>query len=80
MCGCKRFNITGGVPQGCMLSPRLFFSILHWAMREWEAEVGKTGFNLMDGSPNLLDLRFADDILVFGRSRVEGWYSFGCAG
>ena len=25
----------------------------------------------MDGGPNLLDLRFADDILVFARSHVE---------
>ena len=28
------------------------------------------GFNLMDGGPNLLDLRFAD-ILIFAQSRVE---------
>ena len=39
--------------------------------REWRAEVGNVGFDLMDGGPNLFDLRFADDILVFGRSRVE---------
>ena len=71
VCGCRRFNITGGVPQGRMVSPRLFFSMLHWAMREWKAEVGNTGFNLMDGSPNLLDLRLADNILVFGQSLVE---------
>ena len=25
----------------------------------------------MDGGPNLLGLRFAEDVLVFGRSRVE---------
>ena len=25
----------------------------------------------MDGGPNLLDLRFADDILLFAQSRVE---------
>ena len=36
-----------------------------------EGSVGNVGFNLMDRGPNLLDLRFADDILVFGRSRVE---------
>ena len=67
----SKFNITGGVRQGCVLSPRLFCSVLQWAIREWRAEVGNVGFNLMDRGPNLLDLRFADDILVFGRSRVE---------
>ena len=29
------------------------------------------GFNLTDGGPNLLDLRFADDTLIFAQSRVE---------
>ena len=70
----RKFNITGGVRQGCVLSPRLFCAVLQWAMREWRAEVGNMGFNLMDGGPNcpnLLDLRFADDILFFAQSRVE---------
>ena len=67
----RKFNITGGVRQGCVLSPRLFCAVLQWAMREWRAEVGNMGFNLMDGGPNLLDLRFADDILIFAQSRVE---------
>ena len=67
----RKFNITGGVRQGCALSPRLFCAVLQWAMREWRAEVGNMGFNLMDGGPNLLDLRFADDILIFAQSRVE---------
>ena len=74
----SKFNITGGVRQGCVLSPHLFSSVLQWAMRGWRAEVGNVGFNLMDGGPNLLDIRF-DDILVFGRSRGS-WKSFGCAG
>ena len=63
--------MTGGVRQGCMLTPPFFFAVLQWAMREWRAEVGNIGFNLMDGGPNLLDLRFTDDILKFARSRVE---------
>ena len=29
------------------------------------------GFNLMDGVPTLLDLRFADDLLIFAQSRME---------
>ena len=64
-------NIKGGVRQGCVLSPRLFCAVLQWAMREWRAAVGNMGFNLMDGGPNLLDLRFADDILIFVQARVE---------
>ena len=67
----RKFNIKGGVRQGCVLSPRLFCAVLQWAMREWRAAVGNMGFNLMDGGPNLLDLRFADDILIFAQSRVE---------
>ena len=66
-----KFNTTGGMRQGWVLSPRLFCSVLQWEMREWRAEVGNVGFNLMDGGPNLPDLRFAKNILVFGRSRVE---------
>ena len=67
----RKFNIAGGVRQGCVLSPRLFCVVLQWAMREWRAEVGNMGFNLMDGDPKLLDLRFADGILIFAHSRME---------
>ena len=45
----RKFNIKGGVRQGCVLSPRLFCAVLQWAMREWRAAVGNMGFNLMDG-------------------------------
>ena len=61
-----KFNITQAVRQGCVLTPRLFCSVLQWAMGEWKAAVRK-----MDGGPNLLDLCFADDILIFAQSRVE---------
>ena len=70
-CGEVVGDIGGATRQGCVLNPRLFCSVLQWPMREWRAEVGNVGFNLMDGGPNLLDVRFADDILAFGRSRVE---------
>ena len=67
----KKFNITGGVRQGCVLSPRLFCSVLQWAMREWRAEVGNPDFISIDGGPSLLDLRLADDSLIFARWCVE---------
>ena len=66
-----QFPITGGVRQGCVLSPRLFSAVLEFAMRKWRHAVGQAGIDLMDGGLNLLDLGFADDILIFARSRHE---------
>ena len=66
-----QFPITGGARQGCVRSPRLFCAVLEFAMRKWRHAVGQAGIDLMDGGPNLLDLRFADDILIFARSRHE---------
>ena len=67
----RKFNITGGVRQGCVLSPRLFCAVLQFAMRKWRMKVGDLGFDLSDGMPHLIDLRFADDILLFARSAME---------
>ena len=67
----KKFNTTGSVRQGCVQSPRLICAVLQRTMREWRAQVGSVGFNLIDGGPNLFDLRFADDFLIFAQSRVE---------
>ena len=66
-----KFNITGGVRQGCVLSPRLFCAVLQFAMRKWRMKVGDLGFDLSDGVPHLIDLRFADDIRLFARSAME---------
>ena len=54
-------------------SPKLFSAVLHWAMSKWRtwAEGYSFGFDLGDGLPSLLDLRFADDILIFARSSHE---------
>ena len=59
--------------QGCVLSPKMFSSVLHWAMSKWRAwaEGCSFGFDLGDGLPPLLDLRFAEDILIFARSSHE---------
>ena len=66
---CSRsFPIRGGVRQGCVLSPRLFNSVLEMAMACWRASVENLGLDLRDGGPALLDFRFADDILIFGTS------------
>ena len=67
----RKFSITGGVRKGCVLSPRLFCAVLLFAMRKWRLKVGDLGFDLWDGMPHLIDLRFADDILLFARSALE---------
>ncbi|MCV6574647.1 MAG: reverse transcriptase family protein, partial [Cohaesibacter sp.] len=59
------FNIRGGVRQGCVLSPRLFSSVLEMALSSWRAKMEAQGLSLGDGFKPLLDLRFADDILLF---------------
>ena len=65
--GCSRsFDIHGGVRQGCVLSPRLFCSVLEMSMANWRDEMEHLGLDLRDGGRSLLDLRFADDILIFG--------------
>ena len=40
-------------------------------IRKWRHAVGQAGIDLMDGGPNLLDLRFADNIIICTRSRHE---------
>ncbi len=67
------FPITAGVRQGCVLSPRLFTAILQWAMQKWRQRVENLtcGIDLEDGDSKLLDLRFADDLLLFARTKCE---------
>ena len=67
------FPITAGVRQGCVLSPRLFTAILQWAMQKWRQRVENSacGIDLEDGGSKLLDLRFADGVLLFARSKFE---------
>ena len=62
------FDICAGVRQGCVLSPRLFCSVLQLAMGRWRSRVEHFGLNLGEGMSHLLDLRFADDISLFGES------------
>ena len=54
-----------------MLSPRLFCAVLEFAIASWRAKVETYGLNLHDGMKALLDLRFADDLLVFATSRDD---------
>ena len=62
------FNIFGGVRQGCVLNPRLFCAVLQAALAIWRQSVESLGLDFGDGFPALLDLRFADDLLLFAKS------------
>ena len=44
----------------------LFCSVLEMSMANWRDEMEHLGLDLRDGGRSLLDLRFADDILIFG--------------
>ena len=55
----RGFDIRG------VLSPRLFSAVLEMALSSWRAKMEAEGLSLEDGLKPLLDLRFADDILVF---------------
>ena len=65
------FDIAAGVRQGRVLSPRLFCSVLEWALSKWRAQLNGVGYNFQDGGVSLLDLRFADDILLVAKSYEE---------
>ena len=40
-------------------------------MGMWRRTVGRFGLDLGDGGPTLLDLRFADDILIFATTYID---------
>ena len=64
------FNIfAGNFRQG--LSPRLFCAVLQTAFSEWRQSVASFGLDFGDGLPELRDLRFADDLLLFARSAQD---------
>ena len=70
----RLFQISGGVRQGCVLSPRLFCAVLQLAMGGWRRNVDAAGIDLYDNLPKLLDVRFADDVFIFTTSsRHAAW-------
>ena len=67
-------NICAGVREGCVLSLRLFCSVLQLAIRRWRNQAQHLVLNLGDGTSHLLVLRFVDDQFVFGEfAPAVGW-------
>ena len=60
-----------GVKQGCVPSPPVFSAVLQWVMKARKRDAPSKGFDLGDGEPALLDLRFANEILSFAKSFDE---------
>ena len=59
------FSIRAGVRQVCVMSPHLFCAVLGWAMRDWKAHGHGLGLVLQANQNPVVDLRIADDILMF---------------
>ena len=70
----REFCIKGGMRQGCVLSPRLFCSVVQWAVGAWRCDVSNKGWDVGEGRLPVLDLRHADDILLFAGSAEQLCY------
>ena len=70
------FDITRGVRQGDVLSPLLFNAVLEAAISDWKARVGTCGFYIQPDKQGdtLSNIRFADDLLVFGTTLEEATF------
>ena len=67
------FKITRGVRQGDVLRPALFNAMLEQALRKWKRHLTTHGLALVtDGqAERMTNIRFADDIMLVGKSLDE---------
>ena len=67
------FPVGRGVRQGDVLSPLLFNACLDEALRQWKTTLSSHGVALdpADGTERLTNIRYADDVLLIGKSLAE---------
>ena len=67
----REFNLERGTKQGDPMSSALFNAVLESIMRDLKSKWKKERLGFKMGSHTLTNLRFADDILLFGTSRAQ---------
>ena len=69
--GSSFFDILRGMKQGDVLSSMLFNAGLEEAFREWRCRLSTEGFLLNINAARLTNVRYADDIMLFGKTLDE---------
>ena len=67
----KQFPIERGVKQGDILSPMLFNAVMQVLLLKWKQRVPDMGWLVDVNLPRLQATRFADDVILYARSRAE---------
>ena len=65
------FDIRRGVKQGDVLSAVVFNCVIDMAFRRWKNRLSGHGWSLVAGSEHFTNARYADDIMLFAKSKDE---------
>ena len=69
--GSRDFTIGRGVRQGDVLSSLLFNAALEMVFRKWKRRLADHGWLISPEHERLTNTRYADDILVYGKTLEE---------
>ena len=69
--GNASFSVRRGVRQGDILSPLLFNAAFELVLQRWKRRLQSHGILLPPSPVRLTELRYADDLLLFGKSLDE---------